>query len=193
MQNTAEEWRAGGLAGVTCQGCHVLSNTKDTHRFAGGHDLPRLKESIHVKLARTGSKTARAEILSLGIGHNFPTGDLFRALRVRIYAGDRLIHEEVLKKDYRNLTGGELHPDGPTKALIADTTIPSPLAGDYAASRTFEFKVPAGLRLLRVDLHMDYLHGANHMLTRMPAEETQPLFKREHILLEDPCSTEVHG
>jgi hypothetical protein len=193
MQNTVEEWRSGGLSAVSCQGCHVLSNTKDTHRFSGGHDLARLAEAIHVRIQRSSSTTARADIISLGIGHNFPTGDLFRALRVRIYSEGRLIHEEVLKKDYRNLTGKELHPRGPTKALIEDTTIPAPLPSDYASSRSFEFKIQANTRLVRIDLHMDYLHGANHLLTHMAREETQPRFKQVHLLLEENQTPDEHG
>lgn len=193
MQNTVEEWRSGGLSNISCQGCHVLSNSRDTHKFSGGHDLSRLSDVFRIEVKRTTPADARASIIMLGVGHNFPTGDLFRALRIRIYSEDRLIHEEVLKKDYRNLVGPEVHPDGPTKALTMDSTIPAPLAGDYASVRSFEFSLPARSRLLRVDLHMDYLHGANHLLTRMPKEKTQPMFKRVHLLIPERAPAAEHG
>lgn len=193
MQNTVEEWKSGGLSQISCQGCHVLSNTRDTHRFSGGHDLERLSDVFRVEVRRTSSGSALASLTMLGVGHNFPTGDLFRALRIRIYSEDRLIHEQVLKKDYRNLVGREVHPHGPTKALTEDSTIPAPLKGDYASGLSFEFRLPRTARLLRIDLHMDYLHGANHLLTRMPKEETQPMFKRVHLLIEDPGPLDEHG
>lgn len=193
MQNTVEEWRSGGLSSVSCQGCHVLSNSRDTHKFSGGHDHGRLADALHVRAKRLNATTVRADLIALGIGHNFPTGDLFRALRIRIYVEDSLVHEEVLKKEYRNLTGKELHERGPTKALIEDTTIPPPLPSDYASMRDFEFRVPPNARFIRVDLHMDYLHGANHLLTRMPKEETQPRFKQVHLLLEESPLPDEHG
>lgn len=192
MQNTFEEWKNGGLSGVSCQGCHLLSGTSETHSFPGGHNLRKLEQAFQVTVSRSSIGTARAEILMVGVGHNFPTGDLFRAMRIRVFDGSNLIHEETLKKEFANLPPDRLRANGPTKFLVHDSTIPAPLSGDHASGRSFEFRVKPGTRLLRIDLHMDYLHGANHFLTHMPAEETQPRFKTVYVIL-DAAEPDLHG
>lgn len=87
MQRTYSEWlayRAGGGEG-TCQSCHMPGGD---HRMRGAHDVELLRRSLSVTAAADGAGT-RLTLASVGVGHGFPTGDLFRHLTVEVRtAGD---------------------------------------------------------------------------------------------------------
>jgi len=78
MQSTYSEWvayrRAGG--GETCQGCHM---PQGRHVMSGAHDVELLRGALAVAVS-DGTLT----ITSVGVGHSFPTGDVFRHLTVEV-------------------------------------------------------------------------------------------------------------
>lgn len=77
MQNTYEEWRRYSQRtpnALSCQGCHM---PKGAHVFKGAHDIKYLKSSIQLKVVRI-KDGIFFSISTKDIGHNFPTGDLFR-------------------------------------------------------------------------------------------------------------------
>jgi Cytochrome c554 and c-prime len=78
MQSTYSEWaayrRAGG--GETCQGCHM---PQGRHVMSGAHDVELLRGALAVAVS-DGALT----ITSVGVGHSFPTGDVFRHLTVEV-------------------------------------------------------------------------------------------------------------
>ena len=78
MQSTYSEWvayqRAGG--GETCQGCHM---PQGRHVMSGAHDVELLRGALAVAVS-DGALTLR----SVGVGHSFPTGDVFRHLTVEV-------------------------------------------------------------------------------------------------------------
>lgn len=77
MQNTFGEWltyAADTVRPKTCTGCHMPNGS---HRFPGSHDLDFLRASIALEqIVDNGRRFAR--LRSQGVGHNLPTGDLFR-------------------------------------------------------------------------------------------------------------------
>jgi hypothetical protein len=80
MQTTFSEWRAfrerGGQG--TCQDCHMPGKS---HAFRGAYDLPFLKGALSLRVeAERGQLVAVLE--SRGVGHDFPTGDVFRHLKL---------------------------------------------------------------------------------------------------------------
>src|SRR4029453_10385548 len=78
MQSTYSEWvayrNAGG--GQTCQGCHM---PQGRHVMSGAHDVALLRGALAVAVSN-GALT----ITSVGVGHSFPTGDVFRHLTVEV-------------------------------------------------------------------------------------------------------------
>lgn len=86
MQSTASEWRAWRQAGGdrSCQDCHMPAGR---HVFRGAHDLAFLRDSVRVE-ARAVEQGVRFELRSVGVGHQLPTGDLFRHLTLEVDRGD---------------------------------------------------------------------------------------------------------
>ncbi len=78
MQSTYSEWaayrRAGGAE--TCQGCHM---PRGSHVMSGAHDVELLRGALAVTAAG-GALT----LASVGVGHSYPTGDVFRHLTVEV-------------------------------------------------------------------------------------------------------------
>jgi D-alanyl-D-alanine dipeptidase len=86
MQSTFTEWeayrRAGGAG--TCQSCHMPGGD---HAMHGAHDVELLRRAIDVAVDVAPSADGRAvtfALTSTGVGHRFPTGDLFRHLTLEV-------------------------------------------------------------------------------------------------------------
>lgn len=79
LQRTAREHAASPFAAAPCTSCHDAGD----HRFRGTRDLLRANpvRATFSAAPRELTVTLRA----VGVGHAFPTGDLFRALRVRLW------------------------------------------------------------------------------------------------------------
>jgi hypothetical protein len=87
MQRTYSEWLAYRDAGgrETCQSCHMPGGD---HAMRGAHDVELLRGSLTVT-ASADARGARLTLASVGVGHGFPSGDLFRHLTVEVRpAGD---------------------------------------------------------------------------------------------------------
>jgi len=82
MQGTWSEWRAFADAGGqgTCQSCHMPGGR---HLFRGAWDHELLRQSLVVDVDR-GPDGVALVLHSRGVGHHFPTGDLFRHLTVEV-------------------------------------------------------------------------------------------------------------
>ena len=81
MQSTVLEWDAwSDQTGGTeqCQDCHMPDGG---HHFSGAHDRAALQASLQV---RQREETGELEVSTRGVGHAFPTGDLFRALTLEL-------------------------------------------------------------------------------------------------------------
>lgn len=205
MQDTLREWRNSAYnqaGGQNCQSCHLFAGTEASHRFPGGHALADLARAIDIEARRAEEGRIALRLYALGIGHAFPTGDLFRALRVKVYtAGGRPVKELILKKRFAALpvagpetevsagpagsaTGGSVaDPLAPSKILVADDTIPPPAPGDFVSSRTYVLAWPGGDEL-RYEMYMDYLEPTNHLVTRLPLSMTSPLFKSGRLRIQ---------
>ncbi len=78
MQTTGSEWKrweAGGGQG-TCQSCHMRGGT---HDLRGAFDLDVLRAAARLEWVRT-ARGPVAVLQAQGVGHRFPTGDVFRHL-----------------------------------------------------------------------------------------------------------------
>lgn len=128
MQSTFAEWdryrRAGGAG--TCQSCHMPEGRHDMH---GAHDIDLLRGSLALDVASNdvrgehGGRAVTFALRSVGVGHRFPTGDLFRHLTVEVREPSAADWRVILRAGRRfetRLDAGTLTAD---KIELANTTL----------------------------------------------------------------------
>jgi hypothetical protein len=109
MQSTYSEWVASGEG--SCQSCHM---PEGRHLFRGANDRELLRSSLTVTAERRGARVVLT-LASRGVGHDLPTGDLFRHLTVEV---DRGAGFEVVARIGRTFALAH-SPDG---ALVRETS-----------------------------------------------------------------------
>ncbi|XDD50664.1 multiheme c-type cytochrome [Leptospira sp. WS92.C1] len=183
MQGTADEWRHSGFANESnCIDCHLAPATKNTHSFRGGHSIPELRKSLEVEAEYVGPRTIAVRVVSIGIGHSYPTGDLFRALRLKVYSESGKFREEfTLRKLYRNATKEEKKRSSPPRVLEADTRIPPPSENKSTAQKEFFLDVPDRPRKLKLELWIDYLNDVEKIFSHLKRTETLKKISSEWI------------
>lgn len=90
MQSTHTEHARSPFSETSCAGCHMPivsaggspGRSRRSHVFAASRDPVILRNAIRVDARRTGPTSLRITITPQGVGHAFPTGDLFRRLEV---------------------------------------------------------------------------------------------------------------
>jgi hypothetical protein len=98
MQSTHVEHDASGLSAVACESCHMPRSDDGhlNHGFIVSRNEEMLKRAADIRIARAGDAKVAVRIVTRGVGHAFPTGDLFRRLKVTATAYDasgRATHE----------------------------------------------------------------------------------------------------
>jgi len=189
MQNTLNEYLTSGFIDRSnCQDCHLQPRSRNSHLFNGGHDIELLKKSLFVsiKKIKTSDDLYKLTVYSMGIGHAFPTGDLFRTLKVRVLDNKKkvTIANFILRKDYRNFTSDEQDDEKPAKYLFKDGSILEPVGNEIASSRIFYFRYAVKLTKVLVEMHIDYLHDVSNLISTMSLKTTRPLIKKEFIAVE---------
>jgi len=85
MQSTHSEQRSSASPFETCADCHMPRSGQDGHRAHGFHasrDNAFLRRAVSVTAQRVAPERVRVDLRPSWLGHAFPTGDLFRRLRV---------------------------------------------------------------------------------------------------------------
>lgn len=94
MQLTATEHAASPHAGTRCEGCHMpKSGGHRDHRFVASRVDTLVKRAARVRATRT-TEGIELHFEPDLAGHAFPTGDIFRRVRIVVESGDQ--HREVL-------------------------------------------------------------------------------------------------
>jgi hypothetical protein len=85
MQSTLSEWQDWVAAGgeTSCVDCHMGDGR---HGFEGAHDRERLAASLDVRVRRRRGELV-VQLQTVGVGHDLPSGDLFRAIGVEVARG----------------------------------------------------------------------------------------------------------
>jgi hypothetical protein len=154
MQSTVTEHAASEHAGHSCADCHMPRNAagRRSHAFASTRDPLSHQRAIVARADRTGETSVRIHLKTKGVGHAYPTGDLFR--RVSVQA-------EVVGPDFQQIasaerflarhftTGRDVH-DRPIRiearddrigADPAEETIVDLQLGERAAGRSIAWRV----------------------------------------------------
>lgn len=82
MQDTFGEWRAYVAEGGrrTCVTCHM----RDGHTFVGAHQPRALAANLSASARVLDDGRVELSLRTIGVGHRFPTGDVFRTLSVEV-------------------------------------------------------------------------------------------------------------
>lgn len=111
MQATWAEWEAWGGA-ETCVSCHMPGGD---HHVRGTDDVGYLARSVEVSVSGRDYT-----VTSVGVGHSFPTGDLFRRLTLEERRGGAWVEIATFGRSFVEVEG----PDGVTeKRLSTDTSL----------------------------------------------------------------------
>ncbi len=107
MQLTATEHRASPQAATPCAGCHMPRTGKHRdHRFAASRDAAFVRSAATIRASRTEDGIV-LRFEPARVGHAFPTGDIFRRIRIVVEAGGE--RREVILSRKSKL--GEEHDD----------------------------------------------------------------------------------
>jgi hypothetical protein len=87
MQTTGTEHAESDFREKSCAACHMPfvdggARRHRSHAFASVRDPAALRAALDVHVVRVGAGTVRFELAPRGVGHAFPTGDLFRRIVV---------------------------------------------------------------------------------------------------------------
>lgn len=108
MQNTLQEWRyyaknapqkaeRKDIVPNSCQSCHM---PQGMHTFRGAHDTVLLRNSVELRFY-TQNDSVFAYMASVGVGHEYPTGDLFRHLNLTIKnAGNETVFKYRIGREF---------------------------------------------------------------------------------------------
>ncbi|MBX3204784.1 MAG: hypothetical protein KF764_06930 [Labilithrix sp.] len=100
MQKTATEHRASAHAATSCASCHMpQENGRRSHAFAASRDAAVLTRAVSVRADRDGDRV-RFVLEPEGVGHAFPTGDLFRRLTLTVMTEDAAGRRLATKRRY---------------------------------------------------------------------------------------------
>lgn len=158
LQSTVTEHAASAASAVPCASCHMKArgSTRD-HGFAVSRDAEVLARAIGLLDARRTGERVTFSLAARGVGHAFPTGDLFRELRVRAWI-------ETADGHVRGETEAALHRDWDAhRRAFGSPRAPDPLADTrlFDEPRAFVIAIPAEARdeplVLRVTV--DYRRG----------------------------------
>jgi hypothetical protein len=172
LQSTEREHAASNYATTACETCHMGRN--HDHRFAVPRDT--LRASIRVQYASFDGKDVTVAIGSRGVGHRFPTGDLFRRLTLTLTA----------RREDGAVIGGETfyasrdwdEHRASMRAKRVESFEEDTRLGDVP--RVFRFPCPT--RPARVHLTVTYARGASADGTFFEAFDSFEIFDEDLLL-----------
>lgn len=105
MQSTIQEHRGSTYRDVSCASCHMLTvgNGQRRHRshaFGITRNEQALRQALTVKAQRTSCTNLEFTLIPNGVGHAFPTGDLFRRIEIRVEILNQLNQVQSIRIHY---------------------------------------------------------------------------------------------
>jgi hypothetical protein len=138
VQRTLEEHATSKAAQTSCQDCHMKKRGDHRdHRFVAGHEPSEIARSVHVE-ATSAQRNAIRFRISSSAGHAFPTGDMFRRVRLRVFGDDAhgqvvADAERVFERSWSTIRSG---PQAGSRTETSDTRIHGTWQGDIVLDTT---------------------------------------------------------
>jgi hypothetical protein len=141
MQSTATEHARAeaDVAAQTCSDCHMRGD-RASHAFTISRDADALSRAVDVIAERTPEGALRFTLSTRGVGHAFPTGDLFRRLVLRVHAPHRVI-ERAFERTFRSERGPDRRP---VRSTATDTRV----LGTRVVDLSIDSKAPIAWELV---------------------------------------------
>ncbi len=175
MQDTYEEWKRSPYYNKKqCQSCHLFPRSKFTHSFPGGHSLDDLSSAFVISIEKKSENAYLVEIETKNIGHSFPTGDLFRTVRLRVYSPEKKFQKEWV---FRKAFSVRQNPksDEASKVLSEDTVIESnSLNGN---KKSLIWMSDKRIESIYYELFIEYQNGINQLVSKIASEDTIKKFQ----------------
>lgn len=188
MQNTLNEFNSSFFNNLgECKTCHLEAYSKNTHSFFGGHSKNKLSESIELEIEKITETKISIKIIGIGIAHSFPTGDLFRTLRLKLIEpkSKKFITEIYLKKIYEENNSKD--KNSPSMILASDNRLEPPKSS-HVSEKNFIIEIPKDIHEIEAIFYMDYLHGLNRIETKLNPNLSFLEFKNKKFKLTKPKS-----
>lgn len=151
MQRTHEEHESSAYAQASCQSCHMplvpatqsggeSKHAHTDHRFAVQIEPQRIRDAVVVESVELVGRTVRFQLLSSGVGHAVPTGDLHRTIELRARIVERASTSDWVRSHLKRSFTFRRHE----QIEVSDTRLPAPDkdAAGSAAERTFTLELP---------------------------------------------------
>ncbi|MCC5814805.1 MAG: cytochrome c554 and C-prime [Leptospira sp.] len=184
MQNTLEEWKESPYyPRKNCQSCHLFPKKKRSHSFSGGHDAEYLNQSFELELIPIIGNEFTIRVRGINIGHHFPTGDLFRSLRIRIKKEDGSFVDEIILKKHYIPSEKDASSKDAARVLYEDTSLNLFSKDSNYSVRDISWRYEGVERKLIYELEMDYQSGENHFFNQLPYKETFRKFLKGQWIL----------
>lgn len=133
MQGTVSEHAASKFAKTSCADCHMPKNGKHLdHTFRVAGDAQMIRSAVKVTAARPSPDVVSLMLVADRVGHDFPTGDMFRRLELRAVAkgpnGDITAVPTFLRRTFR----AGATPGAAQRVQISDSRV----SGDGSPTHT---------------------------------------------------------
>ena len=162
MQSTATEHAASAFAETSCADCHMprVGDGHRDHTFAISREPALLRQALSARARRDRQNTVVLELEPMGVGHAFPTGDLFRRLELQVTAHD---------------TRGRVRYDGRRYLARHFEARPDPMSHEpddrLRGPTEIPFEIPPGARRSDLRWRVTY-QRVDHLDRRDPAAST---------------------
>lgn len=180
LQSTASEHAASPYRSVSCATCHMPRDARGhaSHAFRVSRDPSVIRRALAVRDVVVRPEGASFTLASVGVGHELPTGDIFRALRVRAWVEDetgRIVGE----------TSAELRRDWDAHRRSFGRREAEPETGDTRLDergRAFVVEL-GGTKTLAVTLRLqvDYVRGFEARAGELSAFATLPVLDETYV------------
>ena len=173
LQSTAREHDTGPFATTPCPTCHM---PRKDHRFAVTRNPDFLRRAIRVSNAHFENGNLTLRVASNGVGHRFPTGDLFRRVTVTVTAAN----------GEQALVAGDTFffaRDWDRHRAMLHAKEPEPVGDDTRLDATpRELRIACPSRPARVHVTIVYERGAGAVGESFDAFASLPLFDADVTL-----------
>jgi nitrate/TMAO reductase-like tetraheme cytochrome c subunit len=178
MQNTYQEWIHSSYNGrKNCQSCHLKPNHPDSHSFPGGHDANFLRETFAVEIKRTSEEEIQISIKANRLGHDFPTGDVFRTLRILIWDPNSNTNTNYdFKRSHKKSQSPS--PNESPFSLDIDKTFHNNMDSNLKPIKIIHHRIKNNQTHLRLQLKMIYVSEKKEIFS-LQKEDNELLFQEK--------------
>jgi Cytochrome c554 and c-prime len=177
LQSTVREHAQSAYASTSCVACHMpQTNGRRNHSFSVSRNTELLRNAIAITDVKVIDSAVALSLRTVGVGHRFPTGDIFRRLSASIVASDAKGAVVCAETMYFN-RNWSAH-----QASVRDGTVETLTQDNRLTNTPRAIRVPCTGTPVDVQVTLDYARGKSATEGFFSAFETTQL-RDEHFSL----------